>query len=183
LALGEIEEYRNATVTHGSFTDSEGISYNSTKFKDEALENTSNLSEDAEDGLIKFEVIPDNRKWQYSVGGKDVPYTSYEDAIAHIEDDYNICDYREELQQYLKDNGFDYFVDETFDGRLCIEINRGDWKHKHGRADRLVRNFFRDKGLGVSVDEQVTEDDGSDNYSADHCYSITDLYFSGRVVD
>ncbi len=150
-------------------------------------ERDGNLKEDYntpdENRFLKLELVPDNRKWQYSVGGKDVPYTSYEDAIAHIEDDYNICDYREELQQYLKDNGFDYFVDETFDGRLCIEINRGDWKHEHRRADYLVRHFFMDKGLGVSVDEQVTEEDGSDCYSADHCYSITDLYFSGRVVD
>jgi hypothetical protein len=141
------------------------------------------LTEDNDGEFIRFEVVPDNRKWQYSVGGKDVPYTSYEDAIAHINDDYNICDYREELQQYLKANGFDYFVDETFDDRLCIEIHRGDWKHEHRRADYLVRHFFMDKGLGISVDEQVTDEDGSDCYSAEHYYSINDLYFSGRVVD
>ena len=141
------------------------------------------LTEDDDGEFIRFEVVPDNRKWQYSVGGKDVPYTSYEDAISHLKDDYNIGDYREELQQYLKSEGFDYFVDETFDGRLCIEIHRGDWKHEHRRADYLVRHFFMDKGLGVHVEEMITDEDGSDCYSAEHYYSINDLYFSGRVVE
>jgi hypothetical protein len=150
--------------------------------EDTMRSNQNSLMEDDSPQFMRFELVPDNRKWQYSVGGIDVPYTSYEDAVAHIKDDYNIGDYRKELQQYLKSEGFDYFVDETFDGRLCIEIHWGDWKHEHRRADYLVRQFFMDKGLGVHVDEQVTEEDGSDCYSAEHYYSINDLYFSGRVV-
>jgi hypothetical protein len=35
----------------------------------------------------------------------------------------------------------------------------------------------------VGVDEEVTEDDGSDTYSAIRYYEITDLYFSGRPID
>ena len=136
--------------------------------------------------LLSIEVIPDNKKWQYSVGGKDVPYTSYEDAKAHLKDDYNIEDYREELQAYLdKETGRPqkFFVDATFDGRLVISIHWGDWKHEHNYADFLVRKFFMDKGLGIETDVDVTEEDGSDTYSAEHYYQINDIALSGRVVE
>jgi hypothetical protein len=136
--------------------------------------------------LIPIEVVPDNRKWQYSIGGVDVPYTSYEDAKAHMKDDYKITDYRDELQKYIdKETGrpHTFFVDETFDGRLVIGINWGDWKHEHGYADYLVKKFFMDKGLGIEVEEEVTEENGSDAYSADHYYDINDISFSGRVID
>ena len=128
---------------------------------------------------------PKEQKWQYSVGGKDVSYTSYEDAIAHLEDDYNIEDYREELQAYLdKETGrpHKFFVDATFDGRLCIDISWGDWKHEHWWADKLVKEFFTDKGLGIRVDVDTYEENGGDAYSAIHYYSINDLHFSGRVI-
>ena len=141
------------------------------------------LNEDAGDGCIRFEVIPDNRKWQYFIGDKSVPYTSYEEAKSHLKDDFNIMDYRDELNQFIKDRGAHFFVDATFDDRLCIEINWGDWKHDHRYADYLVREFFNEKGLWVSVDEEVTEEDGSDTYSAIRYYDITDLCLSGKPVE
>ena len=141
------------------------------------------LNEDAGDGCIRFEVIPDNRKWQYFIGDKAVPYTSYEEAKSHLKDDFNIMDYRDELNQFIKDRGAHFFVDATFDDRLCIEINWGDWKHDHRYADYLVREFFNEKGLWVSVDEEVTEEDGSDTYSAIRYYDITDLCLSGKPIE
>ena len=136
--------------------------------------------------LIPYEPVEDNRKWQYSIGGKDVPYTSYEEARAHMDDDYKITDYRDELQKYIDSQTTrpqTFFVDETFDGRLVISINWGDWKHEHGYADYLVKNFFRDKGLGIEIDEEVTEEGGSDTYSSEHYYTINDIMLSGRVVE
>lgn len=136
--------------------------------------------------LLPIEEIPDNRKWQYSVGGVDVPYTSYEDAMAHLKDDYNIEDYREELQKFIdKETGrpHTFFVDATFDGRLCIDISWGDWKHEHGYADYLVKKFFNDKGLGIDIEVDTTASDGTDAYSATHYYEIDDLMFSGRPIE
>lgn len=144
------------------------------------------LTEDSWPKLLPIEEIPDNRKWQYSVGGVDVPYTSYEDAMAHLKDDYNIEDYREELQKFIdKETGrpHTFFVDATFDGRLCIDISWGDWKHEHGYADYLVRKFFNDKGLGIDIEVDTTAEDGTDAYSATHYYEIDDLMFSGRPVE
>lgn len=123
------------------------------------------------------------QNWRYSVGGKEVPYTSYEDAKAHLKDDYNILEYREELMAYLRKEGARYFVDETFDGRLCIDISWGDWKHDHLFVDELVQQFFAEKGLGVKVEKDVTLSDGSDCYSALHMYELDDVHFIGRVVE
>jgi len=135
--------------------------------------------------ILDVKELDDGKKWQYSIGGVDVPYTSYEDAKAHMKDDYKITDYRDELQKYIdKETGRPqtFFVDETFDDRLVISINWGDWKHEHGYADYLVKKFFMDKGLGIEVEEEITDEDGSDTYSADHYYDINDVSFSGRVV-
>lgn len=136
--------------------------------------------------ILDVKELDDGKKWQYSIGGKDVPYTSYEDAKAHMKDDYKITDYRDELQKYIdKETGrpHTFFVDETFDDRLVISINWGDWKHEHGYADYLVKKFFMDKGLGIEVEREITDEDGSDTYSADHYYDINDISFSGRVID
>ena len=53
-------------------------------------------------------------------------------------------------------------------GRFCIEINHGDWKHSHKFADVLMKTVF-----GVDCDlEETTYEDGSDNYSAIHYYTL-----------
>ena len=49
-----------------------------------------------------------------------------------------------------------------FDGEtICVEINWGDWKHEHGASHIIMSELgaFR-------IDEEVTEEDGSDCYSA-----------------
>lgn len=48
---------------------------------------------------------------------------------------------------------------------IVVDIRWGDWKHSHLWADDLMSY------LGyVKISEDVTEDDGSDCYSADHTY-------------
>ena len=115
--------------------------------------------------------------------GSPVEYP--EDKPVQHTADKKIEDYREELQAYMdKETGrpHKFFVDATFDGRLCIDINWGDWKHEHLFADRLVREFFESKGLGIRVEIETTEENGGDAYSATHYYSINCSQFSGRVV-
>lgn len=113
----------------------------------------------------------------------DADAGDYTLAESHLKGDYNIEDYREELQAYIdKETGKPqkFFVDITFDGRLVISIDWGDWKHEHRYADFLVKKFFMDKGLSIGTEVNVTEDNGSDTYSADHYYEIDDIALSGR---
>lgn len=118
------------------------------------------------------------------IGDKEVPYTDYNDAKAHFKDDYKIEDYREELQQFLNDRcGRQFNVDVTTDGRLFIDITWGDWKHDHLRADHLVDKFFAEKGLMVDVDKVTTEEDGSDCYSAEHYYTLSDFVFTQKPAE
>jgi len=45
----------------------------------------------------------------------------------------------------------------------------GDWKHEHWYADTLITKFFQDKNLEIiDLNNIVTEDDGSDYYTAKH---------------
>ena len=143
-----------------------------------------NLNEDSND-VLELSEIPDNRKWQYSIAGRDVPYTEYEDAKKHFKDEFNITDYRDELQKYLdKETGSEnyFFVDETFDDRLVVSVSYGDWKHDHLYLDHLVRNFFLKKGLDIEREEEVTSETEDDVYSSDHYYELSDFVLSGRPI-
>lgn len=51
------------------------------------------------------------------------------------------------------------------DGTVEVSIEWGDWKHEHGYLDYLMKeNGF------ILVNKEVTEEDGSDCYSATHEY-------------
>lgn len=80
-----------------------------------------------------------------------------------------ILKYKEELQKYFNEKKFPYYV-EIYDNKLFVEITWGDWKHHHLRADLLVEEFFKEKGLTILQEEYTIEEDGSDCYSAEHYY-------------
>ena len=81
--------------------------------------------------------------------------------------------YEQELLQYLRDNNFNH---EAYisNGTLYIDIQWGDWKHDHGWCDYLIEEFFNKKPEVYKVISavNVTEEDGSDCYSATHIYKI-----------
>lgn len=132
----------------------------------------------------RYEFAPqDGVTYKSYIGDKEVPYETYEDAKAHLKDDFKITDYRADLQQFLTDNDCHHTVDETTDGRLVISINWGDWKHDHMMVDALVDEFFNSKGLVVKTQKETTEEDGSDTYSAEHYYDIDSLYFKRVPVE
>lgn len=81
--------------------------------------------------------------------------------------------YEKELLQYLQDKNF-YHEAYIYNDALYIEINWGDWKHDHLRATYLVEDFFSKKKeiLKVVGAERITEENGSDCYSATHMYKI-----------
>lgn len=71
------------------------------------------------------------------------------------------------IWHYLEDNGL--YVDNVYvnsEGCVEISISWGDWKHEHGWCDSAMRYI----GYGCD-DEVVTEENGSDCYSAIHFYS------------
>lgn len=132
----------------------------------------------------RYEFAPqDGVTYKSYIGDKEVPYETYEDAKAHLKDDFKITDFRADLQQFLTDNDCHHTVDETTDGRLVISINWGDWKHDHMQVDALVDEFFNNKGLVVKTQKETTEEDGSDTYSAEHYYDIDSLYFKRVPVE
>jgi hypothetical protein len=74
-----------------------------------------------------------------------------------------------EIESYLKRNGMhpDSITGIDSEGRLVeIEINNGDWKHEHGRC----RHLMAQAGY-VRQDIEVTQEDGSDCFSAVHTYA------------
>ena len=85
-----------------------------------------------------------------------------------------INDYKEELTKYLSDNKchYDMDFDRTF---LTVSIRWGDWKHDHIRLKLLIEEFFEEK-LGGEYEvlraSKVTEEDGSDCYSAEHKFVL-----------
>jgi hypothetical protein len=75
----------------------------------------------------------------------------------------------EEIESYLKRNDMhpDSITGIDSEGRLVeIEINNGDWKHEHGRC----RHLMAQAGY-VRQDIEVTQEDGSDCFSAVHTYA------------
>lgn len=71
------------------------------------------------------------------------------------------------LSNYLGDNGL--YVDvnrySTEVPAIVVSIEWGDWKHEHGWCNDLMGY------LGyVEIGNQVTEENGSDCYSAEHYY-------------
>lgn len=57
----------------------------------------------------------------------------------------------------------------TTDGNIMVEINWGDWKHEH-----LFCNDLMNAAGFYLISEEVTEEDGSDCYSAIRIYGKGD---------
>lgn len=69
------------------------------------------------------------------------------------------------IEKHLRDH--ELWADEVYfnNGVLEIHISWGDWKHEHLRCDYLMEMLNY-----VCFSETVTEEDGSDCYSALHKY-------------
>lgn len=70
------------------------------------------------------------------------------------------------IHSFLNDNGVWADVFSKMEGNIVIVyIDWGDWRHQHLWASDLMRYIGY-----VKADEVVTEEDGSDCYSAEHTY-------------
>lgn len=75
-------------------------------------------------------------------------------------------------KELMENKGFyDVFPE---DGHICIDVRDGDWKHDHLFVDYIARKVIERNGLKVTdIDVDVTEEDGSDTYSALHTIKIS----------
>ena len=77
------------------------------------------------------------------------------------------------LNTYLRENNCHHTVDAYDDNFYMAEITWGDWKHDHLRIKYLVEKFAEENGYTCIVGgEEITENDGSDAYSAIHRFFI-----------
>lgn len=78
----------------------------------------------------------------------------------------------DEIVERLNAEFTKYHLDTAYrslDG-ICIEINWGDWKHNHLCTKWIVEEVLDMLGFSghYTITEDVTEEDGSDTYSAIH---------------
>ena len=77
----------------------------------------------------------------------------------------NIAFYEEDVKRIFKENNLTYEWWVNFDGTIVVNVEWGDWKHDHAFLNYIMRkNHYR------CIDEVVTEEDGSDTYSATHYF-------------
>lgn len=73
------------------------------------------------------------------------------------------------IWKYFTDNGFyceDVYDDEILDTPLIrVNISWGDWKHDHGWCETLMKHLGYEEFNCI-----VTEENGSDCYSAEHIF-------------
>lgn len=90
------------------------------------------------------------------------------------------ADIENRLIKYFNDNKFnaynELYTQELPDGtfKVSFDINWGDWKHEHLRADYLVKNFILDNDdlALVKMWDEPGPDTGEDVYDAKHVYII-----------
>lgn len=71
----------------------------------------------------------------------------------------------QELYQYLRTKDLYPDLSELDNGVIIARIDWGDWKHEHRYLDVVMSE------LGYTlIGVEITEEDGSDCYSADHYY-------------
>lgn len=63
-------------------------------------------------------------------------------------------------------HGYSYIIFDHED-TVSIDIEWGDWKHNH----RFLELFMEERGFDQLI-EEVTDEDGSDTYSATHVYKL-----------
>lgn len=78
----------------------------------------------------------------------------------------SIMDKALEISQYLTEKEADFDdVYEHSNGTIEIPVSWGDWKHSHGYLKHLMTELGYE-----SIGQEVTEEDGSDCYSATHFF-------------
>ena len=72
------------------------------------------------------------------------------------------------IEEELRKQNIFYDIDSFDATGINVHVRWGDWKHNHGYLDYFMTTRFNLKLVGVTV----TEENGSDCYSATHNYVI-----------
>ena len=93
--------------------------------------------------------------------GNESDVREFECVICPEKTDDELCT----IERYLSDNRC--YTDEIYhdNGAILIQVNWGDWKHDH----LWLRDLMDYIGY-IQISERVTEDNGSDCYSAQHTF-------------
>lgn len=171
-----VKDFKQAVVKYAG-EDSEGVQYNSIKYLDESVqedrkeldylwrkEKVTNLDKYERyklQELIQKYGRPDRAAGQW--------YESLEEAVETKQGftKEEATQFAKELTQKFFDDGgyYDIWADE---GAIQAQIYWGDWKHDHLYFKSVVQKFFDDLDINIKIDSEVTEEDGSDVYSALH---------------
>ena len=147
--------------------------------EDQVIESMSKFF-DTKDEAVKFALMNDYdlvTAYTYKEG-KEEPTSSFE--VWNKEDGWLEesleGDELESLANILRDH-FEsmqrYYEIYKMNDELYIDISWGDWKHDHLFVDFEVDKFLKEKGYKVvKEDTQLTDEDGSDTYSAIHIYKV-----------
>ena len=70
----------------------------------------------------------------------------------------------EVIRNLLENAGIYANVYSTTRNSIAVDIEWGDWKHDHLACKYIIKNHFPE----CEIFDKVTEEDGSDTYSATH---------------
>lgn len=101
-----------------------------------------------------------------SEDGEELEIKEWDCVFPPKESEYEDCT----IHDFLDDNGVWAEVYTGYNGLpvVAVSIHWGDWKHEHGWCECLM-GYLGYKEIG----NKVTEEDGSDCYSAEHYYLKT----------
>lgn len=100
-----------------------------------------------------------------------------------VEKEYEkICDaLKNEMRK--KELFAEMYVDSSIPA-IVGSITWGDWKHDHGRFDYIVNKYLKSIGKKADIFTKITENDGSDCYSADHyIYNIESVSQTNEDIE
>ena len=86
-------------------------------------------------------------------------------------------DHYEKVQAILREGKIYGEVETTADGKITVDIEWGDWKHEHG----YLKYLMNQNGY-IHLGQEVTEEDGSDCYSASHTFMFVTDYIKQKKV-
>lgn len=69
----------------------------------------------------------------------------------------------------------DMYIDELI---LIINVEWGDWKHEHAALDEIAKEATHP----IDIEVKITEEDGSDCYSAEHWYYYAPIKKESAVI-
>ena len=88
-----------------------------------------------------------------------------------IKNTKELNDLSKRFQKFLDKKKFFYEEMGVQNGKLFVEVS-GDWKHEHLYFNQLAKEFFDKEGHEIAMGEVVTQEDGSDNYTANHFIAV-----------